>query len=1756
MREIISLNVGQAGCQIANSCWELYCLEHGIQPDGYLTEERKAADPDHGFSTFFSETGNGKYVPRTIYCDLEPNVVDEVRTGAYRGLFHPEHMITGKEDASNNYARGHYTVGKELIDQVLDKVRRVADNCSGLQGFLVFHSFGGGTGSGFGALLMERLSVDYGKKSKLEFCVYPAPQTATSVVEPYNSILTTHTTLEHADCSFMVDNEAIYDICRRNLGLERPNYENLNRLIAQVVSSITASLRFDGSLNVDLNEFQTNLVPYPRIHFPLVAYAPVISAAKAAHEANSVQEMTMSCFEPNNQMVKCDPRNGKYMATCLLYRGDVVPNDAHGAVATLKTKRTIQFVDWCPTGFKLGICYQPPHQVPNGDLAKVNRAVCMLSNTTAIAEAWSALSHKFDLMYSKRAFVHWYVGEGMEEGEFSEAREDLAALERDYEEVAADSMEVHVSPCLISHQFLKPLIPRAGALNPPGESRTKQRSNISDFSHRLQLAAGLAMAESSSVDAGAPNLNLTAEEKRIYGQLFRAADTDVVGVVTGEVAVKFFEKTRLDLRVLGEIWHIADKENRGFLTPAGFGIVLRLIGHAQAGREPTAELALQPGPIPLFDGFTPTPAPPPPPPPPGPPPLSAQTTGAPVPPGAPIRIPPLTPEKVAQYASLFERQPLQAGGMLPGDQAKQIFEKSGLPNEILGRIWMLADTEQRGALVLTEFVIAMHLLTSMKTGALRGLPNILPAALYEAATRRAPAGASIPRQQSPTTATPPISAVPRQLTGPAPIQAMRTGSPLGRPPIVAQTTGDWLVTPQDKVRFDQLYEELDKSKKGFITGEEAVTFFSQSNLSEDALAQIWDLADIRSEGCLTRDEFAVAMYLIRQQRSSKPGVSALPTTLPPNLIPPSMRAPVVVAATAVRPQTATGASAFDPPPRPQPKPSALDDLFGLDDPQPPTAPAQIALPTGGSVGADPFATGMSPQAPASPARPSPSTSTFKPFIPSSSFGRGLTAQPTGGSNASATSLPLARPPAPTFEDDLLGDNEPEVSKSFSSETTELANLSNQIGSLTKQVQDVQGQRTATQNELNQTNTQKKNFEHRLAQLRALYEKEAQDVRSLETQLTVSKNETKKLQAEFAMIDASYQDLQNQHRTVIAALQSDQQENASLKEKIRTVNAEIAQLKPQIEKLKSEARQQKGLVAINKKQLATNEGERDRLKGEAEDLTKTNEELARQISHTGSPVQNQVSSPALSTTSANNPFFRRAGSTDTGAAFSPPIRSFSDKTFDDVFGPAATEAPRSASPNVTRAATEHLEQKQPSFSPLPFGNSDSSRTEISQEPLPKRVASPVESALTDLSLGSGSGSEAPRLRAPSATSETKPTISAFGTSSEETNNRPATSAGGDPFSALDQQKAKDDFESAFASFKQAKGPAPTPADTAKAFTTFNSEFPPISELERDDDSDTESEGNGFDDDFTSASPAPKPAEKSAESRSTSPVLSKSPQPEFATVAPAAGPAATPEQSAARYDQRRFVSFSPKPTLHQYEETDTISSEKTAAPTTSSTNLSNLSSSNVDAIFGSALSTPAPAANGRPNTAATAAAAPAAPKNAFDDDDDDFEGLEDAKEGSADDDFANISRSGLDDFNPVFDSSPPPSQPKSDSVATSAPFGTESSFDFASLSTTSAANSTAGPGPVSKAEGQDWDAIFAGLDETPTASSVTLASGDGSAKEGGASARPNAPGRALTEEGEHDDPILKNLTSMGYSRKDALAALEKYDYNLERNKGVRI
>ena len=690
---------------------------------------------------------------------------------------------------------------------------------------------------------------------------------------------------------------------------------------------------------------------------------------------------------------------------------------------------------------------------------------------------------------------------------------------------------------------------------------------------------------------------------------------------------------------------------------------------------------------------------------------------------------------------------------MTGSTAKQIFDRAQLPNDVLVRIWNLADTEFRGALSVTEFIIAMHLLASYRTGALRALPQNLPAGLYEAAARR---GAP-PRQASgsrPTSDMPSISPVPRQFSGGAP---QRTSSPLARAPYTAPQTAqqpsgmqsrpplEWAISPQEKLQFDALFAKVDVDNRGYVTGDQAVGFFSNSKLPEEDLAQIWDLADINSEGQLNREEFAVAMYLIRQQLNQRnlAKKTPLPQSLPPSLVPPSMRRQI---STPSSPMAAAGDSASD---RAKPK-SAAEDLFGLDAFS--TPPAQVAHSTGGSTAFTP----NTPQAAGSPPQPQPAqqSSVFKPFVPSSSFGQNMmtphgtgpsrTLQNQGGQQSNS--------------DDLLGDNDPEVSKRLTQETTDLANLSNQVGTLTTQMQQVQSKRVSTQEDLSQVNKQKRDFETRLSQLRSAYEQEARGVRALEDQLAASRSESKKIQQDLAMVQHTHQNLQTEHQQVASALEADQKEIAALKERIRQVNNEISQLKPQLEKMRLDARQQKGLVVINKKQLSTLEADREKIKGELagaslemDNATRELEETQRTLEATqrGQTMPSgpaPVTSPTSTASQSMNPFHRRATGTslDRGlphTATSPQtVATPNLNAFDSFFGaPISTSSPfapqeQSPTPHQTLGAdNSDLPREAPAF----------------PEPFTKAIDSPAQT-----------GSQTSAIATPPSTSEELPPASAL------------------------------------------------------------------------------------------------------------------------------------------------------------------------------------------------------------------------------------------------------------------------------------------------------------------------------------------------------------------------------------------------------------
>ena len=704
-----------------------------------------------------------------------------------------------------------------------------------------------------------------------------------------------------------------------------------------------------------------------------------------------------------------------------------------------------------------------------------------------------------------------------------------------------------------------------------------------------------------------------------------------------------------------------------------------------------------------------------------------------------------------------------------GETAKQIFERANLPNDVLGRIWNLADTEQKGHLGLTEFIIAMHLLASYKNGSMRGLPQILPPGLYEAASRRGVARQAATGSRPIPDSVPPSVAT-RQFTGSGyPSQAPPTDPSQQAPFQQATLTGDqWAIGPQEKAQFDRIFASVDTQNHGYITGEQAVGFFSNSRLPEEALAQIWDLADINSEGHLNRDEFAVAMYLIKQQRSKRDGRDILPQSLPPNLIPPSMRRQPIA------PQQPT-APIFDNASNITAPKSASEDLFGLDAfsaPSSPPLPSQSKKPDDSMYTATPPRNTSSPmpqplqQQPQT--QPFPQQSHFKPFVPSSSFGQAMMTPQGTGTSASTTSpvvqsrgfLPQ-QSKQPSAMDDLLGDNDPDVSKRLNSETSELANLSNQVSTLTGQMQDIKSKRTSTEHELSQTQSQKRDFESRLTQLRAAYEQEVREVQALEEGLRSSKIETQKLQQDMAMIQGTHEDLQNQHRQISEAFHMDQNENLNLKEKIRQSNAEISEMKPQLEKMRSDARQQRGLVAINKKQLATNEVELEKAKADLQAAAREHEEATRELeqskrdleasSQAVSEIKSQVRSPPAAvaspapSTASMNPFFRRSSNATTEKGMSPfqtqGVASPNHNAFDSFFGPSLGSSDQTSGPppstsfkndppNTYREAPEQSvasnqshtssngpDISTPSISPPPLSSFSDSPQAVSEPPAP-------------------------------------------------------------------------------------------------------------------------------------------------------------------------------------------------------------------------------------------------------------------------------------------------------------------------------------------------------------------------------------------------------------------------------------------------------
>ncbi|GAA5988401.1 hypothetical protein JCM10908_003549 [Rhodotorula pacifica] len=761
----------------------------------------------------------------------------------------------------------------------------------------------------------------------------------------------------------------------------------------------------------------------------------------------------------------------------------------------------------------------------------------------------------------------------------------------------------------------------------------------------------------------------STSEREAYNYLFDRADTDQLGVLTGDRAVPFFSHSALPPLILGQVWQIADPENIGFLSQDRFGVACRLIAHAQAraktgaprvDQDDVARAAPQP---PTFKGHAlpdrlaqpllsssatanssnatvrsppSSPAP-----------NRSSSATTPAPAAAAASLTQISPADKANYARIFASALGGQGNnaatptsLLDGDKAREIWVKSDLPFDVLGQIWSLADTHARGQLDLTDFTIGMHLLHLVLDGKLprsaQGLPQVLDPALYKAAMSTLPA----PPAPAPTSS----SSLPP--AAPAQQQQQQGGN---------ASASNWAITAAEKQESDQWFDQLDAQRKGLLEGEQAVTFFGQSGLGIEVLAKIWDLSDLRNEGHLNKDTFAVAMHLVK--RAVADPATPLPDSLPQDLVPPSFR-------------SSSSAPALSGPQK--------DLLDLLDDDTPASA-------GGGGFSLSPQSTGalpplpLSPQgtgathragsagAPLSPAgQPgsmmrslSPqltgasnsgrgqnslqtsasaiypqltgaSTAANAPMTPRSMTPQVQTPMQTGGgggggfesnfapgaTSAAAGGLAAAAIAGSALQNSQQQQQQQQTSSSFFDDNDD-ADLASNARSLQSQASTLRGEADSAEQQSQKTGQTRSELEkqvqaaneeisalqERVSRARATYEAERDKVEELRTRSKEQQDVLSRAKHELIRAESDLSALRMEKTEIEGELLRDKEDVRELKRKVALVEEEKRILAQEVEKLRKEVRHSKGLGAIARKQLTSVEADRGKLEGEIDQLKK-------------------------------------------------------------------------------------------------------------------------------------------------------------------------------------------------------------------------------------------------------------------------------------------------------------------------------------------------------------------------------------------------------------------------------------------------------------------------------------------------------------------------------------------------------------------------
>ncbi|CCF56358.1 hypothetical protein KAFR_0B00590 [Kazachstania africana CBS 2517] len=683
---------------------------------------------------------------------------------------------------------------------------------------------------------------------------------------------------------------------------------------------------------------------------------------------------------------------------------------------------------------------------------------------------------------------------------------------------------------------------------------------------------------------------LTPEETNFFNQKFKQLDVKNLGVVTGEVVRPLFASTNLPSTTLSQVWALADVNNKGFLNFQEFSAALRIIANLQKFPNATLSANLYDSPcpqLPTFNDGSRAPS-------------ASATTQLPLP----------STNDIAKFSQLFDRT-TNGATLIPGDQAKDIFLKARLSNQTLGEIWALCDRNASGSLDKNEFVMAMFLiqLSMSNHPSMSSLPAALPAHLWSVVANGT-AG--------------PIST---QSTGSnnAPLKRQSTISRLSSGAFT-NVSQNWSLSFEQKQQFDRIFDALDKNHAGSLGSQVLVPFFVSSKLSQETLATIWDLADIHNNAEFTKMEFAIAMFLIQKKNSGVDlpdvipnellhspalGLSQQQPTQPPATIPSRATKPSFNEPLQQQPQHLLNQPA---PPVQQQNSGSLNDLLALNSSFTSPSPSNLQANNVANNTGSPSSQHVAPH----------SSVGLKKFHPTSQFGQTIIkeeeeeeeapkysqqsqqlhssvspahrtasvtlAQVPNFANLSisnhSTGSPMNAPSTALRNNDLYADAD--ASAQLSKETTELANLSNQVNSLTKQASITNDKKSRASQELKRVIEMKLSIQDKLGKIRAAHEENVKKTEMLENQLIELNNENNSLQQQFSVTEANFQASENKMNEVTLQFNNATRENQELKAKISQFNEQNNLLLSQLNEKQALLQKEMSIADVNRKQVELND----------------------------------------------------------------------------------------------------------------------------------------------------------------------------------------------------------------------------------------------------------------------------------------------------------------------------------------------------------------------------------------------------------------------------------------------------------------------------------------------------------------------------------------------------------------------------------------